>query len=159
FHQDKYWLGFERVEVVWYNKSYIDYLKVHNFKFNRTQAACNMTVHHLVDIDEKFAVEVQAYKFLSNEYREFPIRLNVDFCGTLAVNDFGMHGVLECGNFTACPMRKGWYHVCNFKPDAKRFPPLIPEGSYMVEMKIFRGDIQFIIYQAYATVKYPFLFN
>lgn len=49
---------------------------------------------------------MQAYKLYSNEYRQFPMRFAVDMCASLQNNDFGVHGLLECGNFTLCPPRK-----------------------------------------------------
>lgn len=47
----------------------------------------------------------QAYKFASNEYRLFPIRLAFNLCEALDKNEFGLNSIFQNGNFTGCPIK------------------------------------------------------
>ncbi|KAF2894624.1 hypothetical protein ILUMI_11548, partial [Ignelater luminosus] len=49
---------------------------------------------------------VQAYKFVSNEYRLFPLYFQFNVCEELAKNGFGLRNMLLCGNLRDCPIKK-----------------------------------------------------
>ncbi|KAF2893458.1 hypothetical protein ILUMI_12718 [Ignelater luminosus] len=49
---------------------------------------------------------LQAYRFVSNEYRLFPIRFIFDVCDSLIKNELGIQNIYNCGNFTRCPIKK-----------------------------------------------------
>ncbi|KAF2879894.1 hypothetical protein ILUMI_26279, partial [Ignelater luminosus] len=51
-------------------------------------------------------VIIQAYKFLSNEYRLFPMRFEVNYCKAFDLNLMGIRKSLMCGNFQTCPIVK-----------------------------------------------------
>ncbi|KAF2886017.1 hypothetical protein ILUMI_20157, partial [Ignelater luminosus] len=79
-------------------------------------------------------VVVQAYKFLSNEYRYFPIRFQMNICDIYNKNMAGI-GFPKCRNYQSCPVEtERFYEICNFTPDESKFPPLIPSGRYMLEL-------------------------
>ncbi|KAF2895046.1 hypothetical protein ILUMI_11129 [Ignelater luminosus] len=78
----------------------------------------------------------QAYTFLSNEYRMFPIRASMNLCEVIDANDFGLGDILQEGFFSGCPIKKGVIRVYNWKPNQSRFPPFIPNGQYKMEMQI-----------------------
>lgn len=92
-------------------------------------------------------VIVQAFKFASNEYRYFPLRLQINLCNlyTKDMVGFGYSG--QCRNFVGCPkeevllrlilwkvlfiqmfLQEKLYQICNFVPDVSKLPPLIPNG-------------------------------
>lgn len=43
YEQNDYRIDFERLEVVTFNKKYVNYAKITTFKYNRTQPAVNAT--------------------------------------------------------------------------------------------------------------------
>ncbi|KAF2892079.1 hypothetical protein ILUMI_14094, partial [Ignelater luminosus] len=51
-------------------------------------------------------VITQAYKFASNEYRLFPLRLELNACQAVNKNIVGLKSLTYCGNFTGCPLLK-----------------------------------------------------
>ncbi|KAF2888010.1 hypothetical protein ILUMI_18163 [Ignelater luminosus] len=99
---------------------------------------------------------LQTYKFASNEYRLFPIRFQVNFCEAFNKNAIGLQGVKRCGNFTGCPLSKNKAMiVCNWSPDASRFPPYIPNGRYMIEAQGLFRTTELYVARLYATVYRP----
>ncbi|KAF2886093.1 hypothetical protein ILUMI_20080, partial [Ignelater luminosus] len=48
----------------------------------------------------------QAYQFLSNEYRFFPTRFEVNYCKAIDLNVIGPRNMHRCGNFNTCPFQK-----------------------------------------------------
>ncbi|KAF2886551.1 hypothetical protein ILUMI_19622, partial [Ignelater luminosus] len=49
-------------------------------------------------------MRIQAFKFMSNEYRLFPMRFQFNLCSYAEKNEFGLHTMFECGNFS-CPVK------------------------------------------------------
>ncbi|KAF2905652.1 hypothetical protein ILUMI_00519, partial [Ignelater luminosus] len=50
----------------------------------------------------------QSYKFMSNEYRLFPITINMSLCSEMSNDRFGIfQSLMKSANFKfACPLRK-----------------------------------------------------
>ncbi|KAF2902472.1 hypothetical protein ILUMI_03712, partial [Ignelater luminosus] len=101
-------------------------------------------------------VVTQAYKFASNEYRLFPLRLQLNACEAINGNVVGLKDLTRCGNFTGCPFLKNQLvRVCNWFPDQAHFPPFIPNGSYMLEVQgLFKASELFLLH-GYVTVHRP----
>ncbi|KAF2891819.1 hypothetical protein ILUMI_14354, partial [Ignelater luminosus] len=106
FHQNDYKLNFERIDLVYFRKQYLQHFNIVTFKYNRTSAVINATWTFHVDVGYDHNVIVQAYRFASNEYRLFPIRLQLNVCDAIKGNVIGLGNVIHCGNFTGCPFSK-----------------------------------------------------
>ncbi|KAF2885674.1 hypothetical protein ILUMI_20499 [Ignelater luminosus] len=95
----------------------------------------------------------QVYMFLSNEYRYFPIRYEINLCKAFEVNYAGMRNGLKCGNFAGCPLQTGKiYHVCNWMPDENKLPPAIPTGKYKIRMTLMYELEEAGIIDCYADI-------
>ncbi|KAF2893250.1 hypothetical protein ILUMI_12925 [Ignelater luminosus] len=103
------------------------------------------------------AVVVQAYRFASNEYREFPLRFGDTICRVLDADLAGGKKMLaKCGNMSGCTFFKDkTYHVCNAVPDESKLPPHIPSGRYMLEIEISYRSIQLFLAKAYVAITRP----
>ncbi|KAF2894314.1 hypothetical protein ILUMI_11862, partial [Ignelater luminosus] len=51
-------------------------------------------------------VVIQSYKFASNEYRLFPMRMQLNVCEAIDEDVVGLKSLTKCGNFTGCPFFK-----------------------------------------------------
>ncbi|KAF2886782.1 hypothetical protein ILUMI_19392, partial [Ignelater luminosus] len=98
---------------------------------------------------------LQAYTFLSNEYRLFPVHFSVRFCDSLESNDFGLREIVQPGNFDGCPVKKGIVNIYNWKPDPSKFPPFIPNGKYRLDLQFLHFSEEVLFIYAYGTVSRP----
>ncbi|KAF2897927.1 hypothetical protein ILUMI_08248 [Ignelater luminosus] len=153
YEQNDYIMILEHVEIVSYNKQHVGFAKTRNFKYNRTHTGTNFTLKMLTAFGNNLQMEIQGYKFASNEYRLFPITFAVNICATIAKNDFGLQNLYSCGNFSRCPFKKGNFVICNWSPDYSKFPPFIPAGSYMMDYILTYFDQPVLQAQGYASVK------
>ncbi|KAF2890692.1 hypothetical protein ILUMI_15481 [Ignelater luminosus] len=153
FFQNDYRVIPHHVELVRYNKKFVNYIETRSFKYNRTCAAVNVTFQLNFNQNNEIHAVVQFYKFLSNEYRYFPIRCAVNACKALAANVMGLHKMLECGNFTRCHGQKGkTYHICNWTIDESKFPPRMPRGSYKIELTLMYHEEEVSVINAFAEI-------
>lgn len=53
-----------------------------------------------------FQAEVKTFKFLSNEYRQFPLTMSIDVCKALRENSFGVGRMLLKNGNVSCPFNK-----------------------------------------------------
>ncbi|KAF2881923.1 hypothetical protein ILUMI_24253 [Ignelater luminosus] len=98
-------------------------------------------------------VIVQAFKFASNEYREFPLRFLINLCDLYAKDAMGIGRSGECRNFSGCPREeKKFYTLCNFVPDMSKLPPLIANGRYKIELQAIYNSIEMWIIAFYGEV-------
>ncbi|KAF2896500.1 hypothetical protein ILUMI_09675 [Ignelater luminosus] len=112
-----------------------------------------MTVRLLVDRSEELEMIVDVSKFLSNEYRFFPIHFEVNWCKAFEVNMAGFRNALKCGNFFGCPMEKNkTYHVCNWVPDESKYPPGIPTGQYRIRNYVMLGSEEVTVFDGYIDI-------
>lgn len=114
----------EKVELVDYNRKLVGFVNLHSYRFNRTTRAFDMSFSLLADLSKynmmvltlkkpqtrltlkRFQAVIDTSKFLSNEYRQFPMQFTADLCKVFNENSFGMAQMfLEHGNIT-CPFRK-----------------------------------------------------
>ncbi|KAF2902666.1 hypothetical protein ILUMI_03519 [Ignelater luminosus] len=155
FEQHDYSITFERVGVSKYNKEYLRSAKIVTFKYNRTQAACNGTLDLLKDLGNDIEIIAQAYTFLSNEYRLFPLRLAFNLCEALNKNEFGLNTVFQHGNFTGCPIKPLRYVINKWVPDQKKFPPYIPNGDYRIYLEVMHSTVEIATANFYGIVSRP----
>ncbi|KAF2893346.1 hypothetical protein ILUMI_12828 [Ignelater luminosus] len=156
FHQNDYKLEFERVQIIHFKKQYMKKCEAVTFKYNRTTAVINMTWEFTADVGYNYNLVFQAYKFASNEYRQFPIRFQVNVCDAMKENFMGSQDFTRCGNFTGCPFLKNrTYRICNWSPDEAHFPPLIPNGRYMVEIQALVRTEEMFLARGYGTIYRP----
>ncbi|XP_031342340.1 uncharacterized protein LOC116170240 [Photinus pyralis] len=136
FNQNEYKIKKERFALKDYNQTLLNYLRVSTFKFNRTDFATNVSVSPKFDVaDKEIYVTTQAYLFLSNEYRIFPLRFQISYCDFLENRIMGLSNH-ECGNVHTCPLRKNFpYHLCNWRTLASKLPPGIPDGQYKLNYR------------------------
>ncbi|XP_017778471.1 PREDICTED: uncharacterized protein LOC108564073 [Nicrophorus vespilloides] len=85
---------------------------------------------------------LQTWKFINNEYRNFtPITVGFDLCSALKTNLFGLAVIAkEYGNWTNCPVLKGYYVMRQFTPDDGLFPPNLPLGQYKFSLTFNTHD-------------------
>ncbi|KAF2895722.1 hypothetical protein ILUMI_10454 [Ignelater luminosus] len=101
--------------------------------YNRTQRAFSLFYDALVVTGAKLKLDLQVYKFTSNEYRFFPITVNVNACAEYARNTFGMKDLLsKTSNMNFCNLKKGFNYVKNAIPDFSKYPPHLPRGMYKI---------------------------
>ncbi|KAF2885077.1 hypothetical protein ILUMI_21080 [Ignelater luminosus] len=101
-------------------------------------------------------VVFQSHRFASNEYRLFPIRLQLNACAAIKADAGGIGSITHCGNFTGCPfVKEKTMHICHWQPDPAHLPPFIPDGQYMIELQGLFGSEEMYIARAYATVYRP----
>ncbi|KAF2902446.1 hypothetical protein ILUMI_03739, partial [Ignelater luminosus] len=105
FYQNDYHIIPHRMELIRYSKKFLINAKVQTFKYNRTQPAVNFTGSFNF-VSEDVKIIVQAYKFMSNEFRIFPLRFAVNACKAFNANAMGVLSAIKCGNFTGCPFEK-----------------------------------------------------
>ncbi|KAF2899180.1 hypothetical protein ILUMI_06993 [Ignelater luminosus] len=115
---------------------YFAHTVIKTFKFNRTHTGINITFDLYRNFGSGVMVDVQGYKFSSNEYRSFPIVFTMNVCEGLKNNDFGLQNLYLCGHPPVCPFKKGHFTICNWAPDYEKFPPYIPEGRYRMNMRM-----------------------
>ncbi|KAF2886464.1 hypothetical protein ILUMI_19709 [Ignelater luminosus] len=161
YHQNDYDVQVERVEVVWYNRSIGRDFKVNYVFYNRSQKAFNVSVYLLVNLSTDITGTVQFYKFASNEYREFPMRVGANLCHEYAKNNFNIKELLKnTSNARNCPLPKGYYYVRYFVPDYSRFPPYIPRGRYKGVEKVYhKSEFIFEVHGYAAIVDKPLKWN
>ncbi|KAF2886909.1 hypothetical protein ILUMI_19264 [Ignelater luminosus] len=156
FHQHDYRLTVERAHVFHYDKEYMNYIKVIPFKCNRTNVALNGTLNFKINVGSELVIMIQFYKFASNEYRLFPTRFQDKFCKFFENNVVGVQRLLNCGNFVGCPLVSNtnitW---CNYIPDDSRFPPLIPSGSYRLNLHALYSNNELFVLEVYAKITRP----
>ncbi|KAF2886257.1 hypothetical protein ILUMI_19916 [Ignelater luminosus] len=144
YHQNDYDVQIERVEVVWTNTSIARDAKLNYVFYNRSQKAFNASVYLLVNLSTDMTGVVQFYRFASNEYREFPMRVGANLCHEYAKNNFNVKELLKNrSNLIDCPLPKGYYYVRYLVPDYSRLPPYIPRGRYKAVGKVYHKS-QFI---------------
>ncbi|KAF2903223.1 hypothetical protein ILUMI_02964 [Ignelater luminosus] len=158
FQQNDYELTFERIELEEFDKGFLKDARIVTSKYNRTTPAMNASFTYLQNFDRDMQVVLQAYTFLSNEYRLFPMRFQFDACAAMDNNDFGFGRLLDCGNFTKCPLKKGRYLICNWSPDGSRFPPNIPNGKYMMKLEWYHANIKIFVANMYVNIYRPLTF-
>ncbi|KAF2894423.1 hypothetical protein ILUMI_11751 [Ignelater luminosus] len=156
FLQHDYHFTIERADVHHYDKRYMNYLQAVPFKCNRTHVALNGTLNFKINVGSELVVMVQMYRFASNEYRLFPVRFQDKFCKFLEENVAGFQRLLNCGNFVGCPVVSNTnITVCNFIPDDSKLPPLIPSGSYKVNLHGFYSDNELFVLEIYGKITRP----
>lgn len=47
---------------------------------------------------------------MSNEYRYFPLRFQVNACDAISKDMIGLRSLLNCGTTTGCPFKKVFVH-------------------------------------------------
>ncbi|KAF2895336.1 hypothetical protein ILUMI_10839, partial [Ignelater luminosus] len=142
FHQDDYDVKIERAELVRYNTSYARDVKFQYTFYNRTQKIFNASGHMLVDVGRDTIVSVQFYKFLSNEYRFFPVAFDANACHKFTQNSFNCREILKnVSNITPCHMKKGFYYVRNLAMnDFSHYPPHFPRGQFQIVVETRVGS-------------------
>ncbi|KAF2893728.1 hypothetical protein ILUMI_12446 [Ignelater luminosus] len=137
FQQNDYQCKPERGDIVSYNKTLLEYLKLRTFKYNRTCTAFNFSVNYKIDFGRKMEVSSQiSIKWHNLNFLISCYRFQLTVCEVFALNLIGMRSSNRCGNFTGCPLLKErHYHLCNFVPDLSKLPPFIPNGRYMFELQ------------------------
>ncbi|KAF2886385.1 hypothetical protein ILUMI_19788 [Ignelater luminosus] len=102
----------------------------------------------------------QAYKLASNEYRLFPIRVEVKLCKGIAADILGISTMKRCGNFTGCAFVKDrTYHTCNNVVKQEKLPPFLPTGDFMLEWTFMFKDVELYVVHAYGRVYRNFVAN
>ncbi|KAF2894313.1 hypothetical protein ILUMI_11861, partial [Ignelater luminosus] len=156
FHQSDYNVSFERVEIVNFNKQYMKRLEAVTFKYNRTCAVVNATWILNINFGYNLNTITQAYRFASNEYRLFPLRLQLNACEAVKKNVVGLKRLTYCGNFTGCPILKDQLILmCNWTPDEAHFPPFVPDGNYMLEIQGLFKTFDLYTLRVYFTIFRP----
>ncbi|KAF2884918.1 hypothetical protein ILUMI_21252 [Ignelater luminosus] len=159
FKQSDYNLSFERMERIRFSKQYMQYFEVVTFKYNRTSAVSNLTWSFKIDVGKKLEIVVQAYRFASNEYRLFPLRMQLNYYDAIEKDIIGLQNALKspCGNsFAGCPILKNRVGgFCKWSPDPAHFPPNIPDGKYMVELQGTFDSNEMYVLHGYGTVFRP----
>ncbi|KAF2887605.1 hypothetical protein ILUMI_18568 [Ignelater luminosus] len=156
FRQHDYRLILERANILRYDKEYMNYAKIIPFKCNRTDVALNATLNFKINVGSDLVVMLQAYRFASNEYRLFPMRMQDKFCNFLKANVAGTQRLLNCGNFGGCLLASNTnITLCNFIPDGSKFPPLIPSGSYKMDLHALYSNNELYVIEAYVKIVRP----
>ncbi|KAF2886926.1 hypothetical protein ILUMI_19247 [Ignelater luminosus] len=156
FRQHEYQFIIERADILHYDKRYMNYAKVTPFKCNRTNVALNGTFNFKINAGSELVVMIQFYRFASNEYRLFSVRFQDEFCKFLEENVAGVQKLLNCGDFAGCPVVSNTnITLCNFIPDDSKFPPLIPSGSYRLNLHALYFDKELYVMELYAKITRP----
>ncbi|KAF2886497.1 hypothetical protein ILUMI_19676 [Ignelater luminosus] len=123
-----------------YNKTYLSKATGGLFWYNRTERVLNINITLLRSVGPKLRGNVQVYKFLSNEFRYFPVTLSLNMCEEYKKNTFGLLDLFRTYSnvkVNSCPLPQGNYSMKNGKIDFSQFPPHIPKGTYKTEVKLF----------------------
>ncbi|KAF2887107.1 hypothetical protein ILUMI_19066 [Ignelater luminosus] len=157
FFQNDYHLTVERAEMSSYNKNYMKTASVVSFRYKRTLIALNMTLRFNIDVGSNLEAVIQLYKFSSNEYRLFPLRVGDKVCRAFDADVAGVKTCTrKCGNITQCLFSKDrTYHVCNVILDESKLPPHIPTGRYMAEVEVSYETIQLFVVKGYFAITRP----
>ncbi|KAF2897084.1 hypothetical protein ILUMI_09091 [Ignelater luminosus] len=100
---------------------------------------------------------IQVLKFMknANEYRFFPITMDVDVCVVFKTNNFGIMEFLhDFSNIRTCYLKKvmflimtttvnlfqGFYYIHNGMLNDSKLPPNIPRGNYKVEIQLHSNN-------------------
>ncbi|KAF2904782.1 hypothetical protein ILUMI_01393 [Ignelater luminosus] len=160
--QTAYKFVHEHCEIPYFNESLVDLPLKTCYKPTRTGLALNLTLKFHVDIpsDDVAYVEIVGYQFRSNEYRKGPIEAMLGMCSFIQTEKFDMPHMLSNSNFTACPLKKSnTYYIRNLVPDAENFPPGIPDGRWMLELKFMYREIYYMFgVRWFAKVEYEMVF-
>ncbi|KAF2887567.1 hypothetical protein ILUMI_18606 [Ignelater luminosus] len=143
-------MTFERVEIVNFNKRYMKRLEAVTFKYNRTCAAVNATWILNINVGYNLNVVIQAYKFASNEYRLFPMRLQLNACEAINKDVAGLKGYF---------LQNQLITFCNWSPDQAHLPPFMPNGKYMLELQGLFKTSEIYLLRAYITIYRSIVFK
>ncbi|KAF2895876.1 hypothetical protein ILUMI_10299 [Ignelater luminosus] len=118
-------------KCTWFNTSVYKFFKADFVLWNRTARVFNASWQQFVDLQNDVLLDIQVYKFMSNEYRFFPITVRVNTCAEYIRNTFRIKEILpKVSNIKPCNMKRGFYYIRNGVPDFSKFPPQLPRGMY-----------------------------
>ncbi|KAF2893626.1 hypothetical protein ILUMI_12547, partial [Ignelater luminosus] len=135
FKQDDYTLKLHIIRVARFNHSYVSDSRCDLRWFNRSTRVVDCNVNLIRDLTSNAQIDLQLYKFASNEYRLFPLQFAVNVCHEIKEDRFGViEGLRSAINVElTCPLKKRRYIVKNEVLDYTKFPPHIPRGQYMMQ--------------------------
>ncbi|KAF2901138.1 hypothetical protein ILUMI_05048 [Ignelater luminosus] len=99
-------------------------------------------------------MDVQVYKFSSNEYRFFPVTVSLNVCAEYFRNSCDVKTILaRVSNMNLCNMKKGYYYIKDGLPDYSKFPPHIPRGLYKMSFEYKYYEKYYAKLDFYGEVK------
>ncbi|KAF2904291.1 hypothetical protein ILUMI_01884, partial [Ignelater luminosus] len=156
FFQNEYDIKMDVARVSWFNTTFYKYIKADFVPYNRTARVFNSTCELLIDLNNDVILHIQAYKLMmmSNQYRFFPVTVNVNACAEYTKNTFGVKDILsKVSNMRLCNMKKGFYYIRNATPDFSKFPPHLPRGSYRMEANFTYYSSALFTLEFYGKIK------
>ncbi|GJQ83099.1 hypothetical protein Trydic_g20110 [Trypoxylus dichotomus] len=138
FWQEDYTVNYEHVRLEYVNPEVFEFLELRNVKPNRTHKAFSLRSNLLLDIpdNDSYKANVKAYKLSTNSPDLLIFQYDIKLCQCLKKRIFGIDDLFRKGNFTPCPIKKGYYYFSNFILDYRRLPPGIPQGRYKFHVKL-----------------------
>ncbi|KAF5299806.1 hypothetical protein FQR65_LT09327 [Abscondita terminalis] len=85
--------------------------------------------------------KLQTYKFVSQEYRYFPVFYEDNPCIALKLDPFGSSMRNFNTNILACPFEIGHYYLHEAKLNQSRLPPYAPRGQFMFDVETYDDKI------------------
>lgn len=124
-----------------------------------------------------FKLIAKTEKFLSNEYRPFPLSFKKSICELMEEDWFGFGSMrAKYSNLTKCPIKpvnklwffikysrglivfffQGFYVGTNIMPISNAFPPNVPQGKYKIVSTVYVSSttIKSVIVETYLSVNY-----
>ncbi|KAF5299807.1 hypothetical protein FQR65_LT09328 [Abscondita terminalis] len=114
--------------------------------------------------------KLQTYKFVSQEYRYFPVFYEDNPCIALKLDKFGSSMRNFNTNMLACPLKKyflfcnfykmnnkfwllqGHYYIHEAKLNQSRLPPYAPRGQFMFDVETYDDNILLMKAQIFVKV-------
>ncbi|KAF2897614.1 hypothetical protein ILUMI_08562 [Ignelater luminosus] len=84
------------------------------------------------------------------------LRFQDKLCNLINANIGGFQRLLNCGNFSACPIVSNTnVTFCNYIPDDSMLPPYIPSGNYRVDFHGLYSNNELFVIEVYGKVTRP----
>lgn len=125
--------------------------------------------YRLIDLDGYLVITLNQvhvrvtlfYKYQT--YQKFLIDLTQDFCGyvdgtkSATLIDMIMVGLAKTATFNhTCPYSPGPQKINGYYLDSSKFPKIVPEGQYRLDIKVFepKSNKIIVLVQTYMTAKH-----
>ncbi|KAF5299805.1 hypothetical protein FQR65_LT09326 [Abscondita terminalis] len=144
FFQQDYYIKYERHSVNFYNKDYFENFNLTYYFHNRSTRLLSWSCNVIKRIGTDMKFMLQTYKFVSQEYRYFPVFYEENPCVAVAIDKFGSSMKNFDTNLKSCPIEKGYYYLKRGLLNESSFPPYAPRGRFMFEVKFYDKNILLI---------------
>ena len=131
----------------------IDKLRIKKVNKTHHMLIGEFDLHH--DIDDNYQFFVLFYKKAGNDYKLLPYKSGSNFCEQAKNEKIfypELRAVSDLPGVETCPWPAGTYHIYGYHPDLSKFPPILKDADYMLEMQLRKGEEVLQGIKLFATI-------